>query len=79
MGQNTYEIVNVDPEGTSWDGPEELERQLNDWLALPHPGSGWLEVMNFERESFVTVDVVLWDLCRRGIAPVGEYLIRVSW
>ena len=80
LAQNTYDIVDVDPEGTEWASAEEAEQEINDWLAKPVPDpNDWKAVMDFERETFVAADVVLWDLCRRGIAPVGEYLIRVSW
>lgn len=80
MAQNTYEIIDVDPEGTSWETPEELDQRIEEWLALPIPDpNDWKAVMDFERETFITAEVALWDLCRRGIAPVGKYLIRVWW
>lgn len=79
LGQHTYQKIQVTPEGTDFDAPEELERQINHWLSLPHPGTDWLAVMNFEREQYVGADVVLWDLCRCGLIPEGEYLILVWW
>lgn len=80
LAQNSYQLITVSHEGTEWDEPEDCEQMLNSWLALPIPApDDWSAVMDFERETFLQVDVVLWDLCRRGIAPEGEYLIRVWW
>ena len=79
MGQNTYLKIDVSSEGTDWESPEECEQKLQEWRALPKP-EGWEEVMNFERDhQALSVDVVLWDLCRKGIIPEGEYLITVWW
>lgn len=75
LGQNTYwneEVTGTEP----W---EEGERQLAEWLALSHPGDGWEEVMYFERYNYLGREVVLWDLCRRGLIPAGSYQVQVWW
>lgn len=79
LSQNTYKIIDVSPDGTEWDEPEDSEKILQSWLALPYTDSGWEEDMRFERDNYLDVDVVLWDLCRKGIAPEGKYLITVWW
>lgn len=79
LGQNTYLKIDVSQEGTDFSDAEEAEKELQAWLALPHPGDGWKEVMDFERDQGLSVEIILWDLCRQGIIPEGEYLITVWW
>lgn len=78
LHQNTYREIDVDPECPDGWLPHEAEQQLQEWLALPTPTNHW-GVTEFERNHYLPVDIILWDLCRRGIAPAGEYLIRVWW
>lgn len=84
LGQDTYSIIEVDGVSSDgWDVGEE-QTQLDEWLALPYPDPAlrdeeWLQKMTFEREHGVSADVILWDLCRRGIIEPGKYLILVWW
>lgn len=78
LGQDTYRIIEVDAERPEFWTAEEAEQKLREWLALPAPTNHWEET-DFERDKYISVDIILWDLCRRGIAPAGEYLIRIWW
>lgn len=76
LHQDTYRIIEVDPERPDGWHFHEAVKQLEDWLALP---TDTMADWEFMREHYLSVDIILWDLCRRGIAPAGEYLIRVWW
>lgn len=76
LHQDTYRIIEVDPERPDGWFDYEAENQLQEWLALPTDD---MEDWEFVRERYLSVDIILWDLCRRGIAPAGEYLIRIWW
>jgi hypothetical protein len=78
LGQNTYRVIDVGRDGA--DGFFGVEQaQLDAWLALPNPGDDWAAVMHFERDQYLPVDIILWDLCRRDLIPAGLYLIKIWW
>lgn len=76
LGQDTYRIIEVEADRPDGWFLSEAEDQLREWLALP---TNELADWEFMREHYLPVDIILWDLCRKGIAPAGEYLIRVWW
>jgi hypothetical protein len=77
-GQNSYVKMTVKQyDDDDWDYGEKC---LAEWLALPVPEPGdWVGKMNFERETPCDLEVILWDLCRKGAIPEGEYFIDVWW
>lgn len=79
LSNESYVEVDVSHEGPDYRTLEEAEQKLQEWLALSPPAEGdWKAAMEFDDKA-LPVEIVLWDLCRRGIAPEGEYLIRVWW
>lgn len=59
---------------------EDLEENLEIWLSRPLPAEGdSIARMEFERESTVSVDALLFDLHKRGLVDEGKYLIHIWW
>ena len=56
--------------------------QLDEWLAawanMPE-GEPWLMKMNAERDHVIDLNVLTWDLHRRGLLAAGTYLMKVGW
>lgn len=83
LGQNTYRELDVDPQGPEFNSALAAEQHLREWLALePPPGQSrddWAWKMDMERDHYISVDTIMWDLCRKGVIPAGKYLIKVWW
>lgn len=65
QGQNTYESCDADLRYPQWHGAAEGEAALLAWLSGAEKG--------------LSLDVLLWDLCRRDLIPAGPYLITIWW
>lgn len=75
LSNESYVTVDVSHEGPDYHTLEEAEQKLQAWLGTPVGA----DEVDFMRDKCIPIEIVLWDLCRRGIAPEGEYLIRVWW
>lgn len=78
MGQDTYVLETVGSYD-DWDeeGIRSAEEELNTWLATDH--TAFKHRFEFEREHYPSLEVVLWDLYRKGAIAAGTYFIYVSW
>lgn len=67
-GQDSYrtEDVSSDPDGSEFDDAAVIERRLALWLSGPDTEDP-------------PADMILWDLCRKGVIPPGTYLITKWW
>lgn len=74
LSNESYVTVDVSHEGPDYHTLEEAEAKLEAWKSSPVE-----DEIDFVRENYIPIEIILWDLCRRGIAPEGEYLIRVWW
>lgn len=75
LGQNTYRELDVDPQGPEFNSALAAEQHLREWLALEPPA----QKMDMEGDRYISVDTIMWDLCRKGVIPAGKYLIKVWW
>lgn len=82
-GQGTYITVDVSPQGPEFDDAEEAGEDLARWLAMSPPADlvdQWRIDLWWERQSDPpSTDVMLWQLCQRGIIPAGRYIITTWW
>ncbi len=77
MGQNTF--VNETVGSYDWDevGVASAEEEMAEWLAVDH--TAYKYRFEFEREHYPSLEVVLWDLYRKGAIPAGTYHIYCWW
>lgn len=74
----SYYEMYASPESPENFTVEEAEELLGAWRAADLPGHS----SHFGRvhdEVIPDVDVVLWELCRRGLLEEGEYLLLAWW
>lgn len=82
-GQDSYQEFDVPDQGddTEW-VTTYAQPQLDEWLAawanMPQRES-WLMKINAERDHVIDLDVLTWDLHRRGLLAAGTYLMKVWW
>lgn len=57
---------------------EEAEEPLAAWKAADLPGNSCY-FRQEQSDIIPDVDVVLWDLCRKGLLEEGKYLLLVWW
>lgn len=76
---DTYHTMTVDeeePERFIGSGPAE---NLQRWMDAEVPAKGDWQASSAFEACYPPAPVIMWDLCRRGVIPAGEYLIHVSW
>jgi len=93
LGQDSSMSFDLeDPLEEDWKyGQEQLDEWKQTWKEWGEPklktswGSTEAErvaytlAMKFEREVFIDLEVITWDLCRQGLMPFGKYLMKIWW
>ena len=84
LGNDTYEEFDVHeqdhlPEWVNGYAQPQLDEWLAAWANMPEYKDDWHKVMDAERDHHIDLEVLLWDLQRRGELDVGSYLMKIWW
>lgn len=84
MSNGSYQEFDVvdeldDPVWITGYAQPQLDAWLAQWKAMPPYQDKWHKDMDAVRDQHIDLDVLTWDLRRRGLIPAGRYLMKIWW
>lgn len=79
MGNDSFLEIDVDKEQPEDWYPDEEDIALDPADAMNKWSSDEEDYKFLANELGINEELILWDLCRRGIIPEGKYIIKIWW